>query len=47
MTEFSAVPAYTPTLEGFQVRLAAKMALHNFCIWLNQQLGRPLLAVAD
>ena len=35
------------TLEGFQVRLAAKMALHNFCIWLNQQLGRPLLAFAD
>jgi DDE family transposase len=35
------------TLKGFQVRLAAKMALHNFCIWLNQQLGRPLLAFAD
>jgi hypothetical protein len=34
-------------LEGFQVRLAAKMALHNFCIWLNQQLGRPSLAFAD
>lgn len=34
-------------LEGFQVRLAAKMALHNFCIWLNQQLGRPPLAFAD
>lgn len=24
--------------EGFQARLAAKMALHNFCIWLNMQL---------
>jgi hypothetical protein len=35
------------TLEGFQVRLAAKMALHNFCIWLNQQLGRSLLAFMD
>jgi hypothetical protein len=35
------------TLEGFQVRLAAKMALHNFCLWLNQRLGRPLLAFAD
>ena len=35
------------TLEGFQVRLAAKMALHNFCIWLNLQLGRPRLAFAD
>lgn len=34
-------------LEGFQVRLGAKMALHNFCIWLNQQLGRPPLAFAD
>jgi hypothetical protein len=34
-------------LSGFQVRLAAKMALHNFCIWLNEQLGRPRLAFAD
>jgi hypothetical protein len=34
-------------LSGFQTRLAAKMALHNFCIWLNQQLGRPNLAFAD
>jgi hypothetical protein len=34
-------------LAGFQARLAAKVALHNFCIWLNQQLGRPLLAFAD
>jgi hypothetical protein len=24
--------------------LAAKMALHNFCLWLNGQLGRPDLA---
>ena len=30
-------------LRGFQVRLAAKMALHNFCIWLNEQLGQPCL----
>jgi hypothetical protein len=22
-------------LSGFRVRLAAKIALHNFCIWLN------------
>jgi hypothetical protein len=35
------------TLAGFPVRLAAKMALHNFCLWLNQQLGRPLLALMD
>ena len=34
-------------LEGFQTRLAAKAALHNFCIWLNRQLGRPVLAFAD
>jgi len=34
-------------LDGFQARLAAKMALHNFCIWLNQQFDRPLLAFAD
>lgn len=34
-------------LEGFQTRLAAKAALHNFCIWLNRQLGRPSLAFAD
>lgn len=34
-------------LEGFAARLAAKMALHNFCIWFNEQLGRPSLAFAD
>jgi hypothetical protein len=34
-------------LSGLHARLAAKMALHNFCIWLNQQLGRPNLAFAD
>jgi hypothetical protein len=34
-------------LSGFQARLAAKIALHNFCIWLNGQLGRPRLAFAD
>ena len=33
-------------LEGFQTRVAAKAALPNFCIWLNQQLGRPSLAFA-
>jgi hypothetical protein len=32
---------------GFCARLAAKLALHNFCCWLNQHLGRPLLAFAD
>jgi len=34
-------------LTGLQARLAAKMALHNFCMWLNAQLGRPLLAFTD
>jgi hypothetical protein len=34
-------------LSGLQARLAAKIALHNFCIWLNDQLGRPRLAFAD
>jgi hypothetical protein len=34
-------------LLGFASRLAAKIALHNFCLWLNQFLGRPLLSWAD
>jgi hypothetical protein len=34
-------------LTGFLARLAAKLALHTFCIWLNGQLGRPSLAFAD
>lgn len=34
-------------LAGFRMRLAAKAALHNFCIWLNRQLGRDNLAFAD
>lgn len=34
-------------LEGFQTRLAARAVLHNFCVWLNRQLGRPSLAFAD
>ena len=34
-------------LSGFQARVAAKMALHNFCMWFNGQLGRPLLAFTD
>ena len=28
-------------------RLASRVALHNFCIWLNDQLGRPRLSFAD
>jgi hypothetical protein len=34
-------------LGGFQAELAAKICLHNFCIWLNKQLGRPPLAFCD
>jgi hypothetical protein len=34
-------------LRGMRARLAARVALHNFCIWLNEQLGRPPLAFAD
>jgi hypothetical protein len=34
-------------VQGFRARLAASVALHNFCIWLNGQLGRPKLAFAD
>jgi Transposase DDE domain len=34
-------------LRGVQARLAAKVGLHNFCCWLNRQVGRPPLAVAD
>jgi hypothetical protein len=32
---------------GLWARLAAKIALHNFCIWLNEPRGRPLLAFTD
>jgi hypothetical protein len=32
---------------GFQARLAAKVALHNFCIWLNLHVGRDPLAFAE
>lgn len=34
-------------LTGLQTRLAAKVALHNFCIYLNLQHGRKPLAFAD
>jgi hypothetical protein len=35
------------TLDGFAARLAAKVALHNACCWLNRLRGRPTLAFAD
>jgi hypothetical protein len=34
-------------LSGVQARLAAKSARHNFCLWLNEQLGRPRRAFTD
>ena len=34
------------SLTGFQTRLAAKAALHIFCIWLNLKLGRQPLEFA-
>lgn len=34
-------------LQGFRVRLAASVTLHNFCIWLNTQMQRPKLAFVD
>ena len=34
-------------LSGLQACLGARVALHNFCIWLNEQLGRPRLDFAD
>lgn len=34
-------------LDGFLARLAAKMALHNLCLWFNQRAGQPLLALAE
>ena len=34
-------------LGGFHARLATKVALHNFCYWLNRQFGRPTLALTD
>lgn len=35
------------SLDGFLTRLAAKITLHNFCIFLNRKLDRPDLAFAD
>jgi hypothetical protein len=34
-------------LTGFQARLASKVALHNFCIWLNLRSDRQPLAFAE
>ena len=34
-------------LGGCSARLAARVGLHNFCLYLNRLLGRPNLACAD
>ena len=34
-------------MAGLRVRLAARVALHNFCIRLNERLGRSRLAFVD
>jgi len=34
-------------LDGFTMRLSAKVAIHNFCIWMNRQLGRTDLEFVD
>jgi hypothetical protein len=34
-------------LSGFRTRVAAKVALHNFCLWLHEHLGRPRRAFTD
>ena len=34
-------------MSGVRARLASRVALHNFCIWLKGQLGRPRLSFAD
>lgn len=47
LTPFRLASERPHALDGFQARLAAKVGLHNFCCWLNHQLGRPLLAVAE
>ena len=47
LTYFSLARERPHSISGFHARLAARVGLHNFCLRLNQQLGRPLLAVAD
>lgn len=47
LTSFRLAQERPHTLCGLQARLAAKIGLHNACLWLNRHHGRPLLAVAD
>ena len=34
-------------LGGLRARLAARVAVHNFCIWFKDRLGRTRMAFAD
>jgi hypothetical protein len=34
-------------MAGLRARLAGRVALHNFCIWLNERLGGPRLTFAN
>jgi hypothetical protein len=34
-------------LQGLRARLAARVALHNFCMWLNEHLGRSRPSFVD
>src|SRR5512135_3115661 len=45
--QFRLTRARPHDLSGVGTRLSATVALHNFCIWFNEQLGRPRLAFAD
>jgi hypothetical protein len=47
LTTFRLARERPHALTGLQARLAAKVALHNFCLWFNRQLGREPLAFAE
>lgn len=47
LTSFRLAQERPHTLRGLQARIAAKVALHNACLWINRHVGRPPLAVAD
>lgn len=47
LTPFRLASERPHTLDGFLTRLAAKMGLHNVCLWLNRQHGQPALALAE
>jgi hypothetical protein len=47
LTTFGLAQQRPHTLAGLRAHVAAAVTLHNCCCWLNQHLGRPLLAFAD